>query len=334
MYHARRCEGSEPVTVAVSLLAAAAVLLIVAFQPFGKPKPRLGDRLGALTTAAAAANRRRALREAAGGADAIFDTPFVERTLGAFVRRGGRGLDRAIRLLGRSGDGQSQTELKLAAVRPGASIVSLRSQQALLGALGFALLPAANFFPFLTPFGPWPWFLWPAVAAAAGYIPVYQLNSDLSKRRKAMRAELPGMIDIFALATSSGVGPEIALIEAQHRLTGPLGEAVAEVNAAAAADRYSPIDGLLRLADRERIDEIRSLAQSWQLSHNQGPPLAPAARRIVEQIREQTLADDVARGARLEIVMMMPTMGLMLPAIMVIVFYPTIIQLLDALGSF
>ena len=78
----------QPGGWAVSLLAAAAVLLIVAFQPFGKPKPRLGDRLGALTTAAAAAARRQALREAAGGADAIFDTPIVERTLGALRRSG------------------------------------------------------------------------------------------------------------------------------------------------------------------------------------------------------------------------------------------------------
>ena len=297
-------------TAAVSLLAAASVLLIVAFQPFGRPKPRLGDRLGALTTAAAAANRRRALREAAGGADAIFDTPFVERTLGAFVRRGGRGLDRAIRLLGRSGDGQSQTELKLAAVRPGASIVSLRSQQALLGALGFAVLPASNFFPALTPFGHWPWFLWPALAIAAGYIPVYQLNSDLAKRRKAMRSELPGMIDIFALATSSGIGPEVALIEAQHRLTGPLGEAVAEVNAGAAADRYSP-DRRAAAPRRPRthrrdpvaravlaaLPQPGAAARSRRQAHRRADPRARARRRRRPRRPARDRDDDAHDGA-------------------------------------
>ena len=132
--------------------------------------------------------RPRGARAPRGREDPLFRTPLLAGSVA----------DRLIR--GRGGDGGlTALERDLALADPGTSAAAHRGQQVMFGGAGLQFLPALNLAG-LTPFGAWPPLLWIALAAVGFFLPAYQLRSAISARRRRIRAELPALFDLLAIA--------------------------------------------------------------------------------------------------------------------------------------
>jgi len=310
------------VTAALALGSAlgAGLWLMLMGQPLGRPRPKLSARLGRLSV-----SERIELEESASPAGApMFRWALLERLLRPLLEDAGRAASGLLRRLGlEAGD----LDRRLALGWPGMSAPQFRGQQLATGAVAALALPAMNALG-AHPFGPWPVWLWAGAFALGFAAPSWQLASRLAKRERAIRAELPAALDLFVIAASAGLSPEQALHEAGRRLDGVLGEALREVVREAGLGTASDAEGLARLAAREGVPELRSLASAWQLSHQQGLPLAPAMLSLAETVRDRRRAQLLEEGGKAAVRMLFPVTLFIFPVFLVVLLYPAGVELL------
>ena len=298
----------------------AGLWLMLMGQAWGRPRPELGARLGRLSV-----QERMALEERAGASGApMFRWALLERLLRPLLEDAGGAASGLLRRLGlEAGDLDS----RLALGWPGMSAPQFRGQQIATGSVAALVLPAMNLLG-VHPFGAWPVWLWVGAFAIGFAAPSWQLAGRLAKRRRALHAELPVALDLFVIAASAGLSPEQALVEAGRQLDGVLGEALREVVREAGLGTASDAEGLQRLADREGIAELRSLAGAWQLSHTQGLPLAPAILSLAETVRDRRRAQLLEEGGKAAVRMLFPVTLFIFPVFLVVLLYPAGVELL------
>ncbi|MCY4640530.1 MAG: type II secretion system F family protein [Chloroflexi bacterium] len=300
------------------------LLLLVTAQPLGRPRPELSLRLGRLS-----AEGRLALEGQAGAPGApMFSSPLLERTLRPVLEDAGRLLGT---LLARAGIELGDLEQRLALGVPRMTAPQFRGQQLATAAVSGLALPAMNVLG-VHPLGPWPVWLWLAAAGCGFAAPGWQLSSRLGRRRRAILEEIPVALDLFVIAASAGLSPEQALVEASRRLEGVLGQALRDVVREAGLGTAPGDEGIARLAEREDIPELRSLAGAWQLAHRQGLPLAPALLSLAETVRDRRRAQLVEAGGRASVRMLFPVALFIFPVFLVVLLYPAGVELLGLGG--
>ena len=310
--------------LALSCALGAGLWLMLMGQPLGRPRPELSARLGRLS-----AQERIALEERSGPSGSpMFRWALLERLLRPLLEDSGRAASELLRRVGlEAGD----LDLRLELGWPGVSAPQFRGQQVATGAVAALAFPAMNVLG-VHPLGPWPVWLWAAAFAAGFAAPSWQLASRLQRRRRAISAELPVALDLFVIAASAGLSPEQALVEAGRRLDGVLGEALREVVREAGLGARSDAEGLRLLAEREGVPELRSLASAWQLSHQQGLPLAGALLSLSETVRDRRRAQLLEEGGKAAVRMLFPVTLFIFPVFLVVLLYPAGVELLGLGG--
>ena len=306
--------------LALSCALGAGLWLMLMGQPLGRPRPELSARLGRLSAQERIELEERALPE--GGP--MFRWGLLERLLRPLLEDSGRVASGLLRRLGlEAGDLDRRLELGW----PGMSAPQFRGQQLATGSVAALALPAMNVLG-AHPLGPWPVWIWAAAFCAGFAAPSWQLASRLQRRRRAVAAELPQALDLFVIAASAGLSPEQSLVEAGRRLDGVLGDALREVVREAGLGTRSDAEGLMRLADREDVPELRSLAGAWQLSHQQGLPLAPAVLSLSETVRDRRRAQLLEEGGKAAVRMLFLVSLFIFPVFLVVLLYPAGVELL------
>ena len=306
--------------LALSCALGAGLWLMLMGQPLGRPRPELSSRLGRLSVQERIELEERALPQ--GGP--MFRWGLLERLLRPLLEDSGRATSGLLRRLGlEAGDLDRRLELGW----PGMSAPQFRGQQLATGSVAALALPAMNVLG-AHPLGPWPVWLWAAAFCCGFAAPSWQLASRLQRRRRAVAAELPQALDLFVIAASAGLSPEQSLVEAGRRLDGVLGDALREVVREAGLGTRSDAEGLMRLADREDVSELRSLAGAWQLSHQQGLPLAPAMLSLSETVRDRRRAQLLEEGGKAAVRMLFPVTLFIFPVFLVVLLYPAGVELL------
>ncbi len=330
-------------TAALALGSAlgAGLWLMLMGQPLGRPRPKLSARLGRLSV-----SERIELEESASPAGApMFRWALLERLLRPLLEDAGRAASGLLRRLGlEAGDldrrpalgwpggrGAPDLDRRLALGWPGMSAPQFRGQQLATAAVSGLALPAMNVLG-VHPLGPWPVWLWLAAAGCGFAAPGWQLSSRLGRRRRAILEEIPVALDLFVIAASAGLSPEQALVEASRRLEGVLGQALRDVVREAGLGTAPGDEGIARLAEREDIPELRSLAGAWQLAHRQGLPLAPALLSLAETVRDRRRAQLVEAGGRASVRMLFPVALFIFPVFLVVLLYPAGVELLGLGG--
>jgi len=314
------------VTAALALSGAlgCGLLLLVTWQPLGRPRPELSSRLDRLS-----AQGRLALEEGASAPGGpMFRQPLLERTLRPLIEDAGRLMER---VLARAGIEVGDLEERLERVSPGMTARQFRGQQLATAAVAGLALPAMNVAG-VHPLGPWPVWLWLGAAGCGFAAPSWELASRLRRRRRAILQELPVALDLFVIAASAGLSPEQSLHEASRRLGGVLGEALREVVREAGLGAADEMEGLRALAGREDVPELRSLASAWTLAHRHGLPLAPSLLSLAETVRDRRRAALVEAGGRASVRMLFPVALFIFPVFLVVLLYPAGVELLGLGG--
>ena len=157
-----------------------------------------------------------------------------------------------------------------------------------------------------------------AAPAGAFVTPDAWLARSTRRRRIAMAAELPEVLDLLHVAVSAGLPALRALGEVGRRRRGPL---AAELRTAAtrAALGVPRAQALERLARRCPLEAVAALAAAIARSERHGAPLAPALRALAADARAQRAQRVRERAARAAPKIQLVVALLLVPAVMLLV---------------
>ena len=157
-----------------------------------------------------------------------------------------------------------------------------------------------------------------AAPAGAFVAPDAWLARATRRRRVAMAAELPEVLDLLHVAVSAGLPALRALGEVGRRRGGPL---AAELRGAAAraALGVPRAQVLERLARRCPLDGVTALAAAIARCERHGAPLAPALRALAADARAERAQHVRERAARAAPKIQLVVALLLVPAVMLLI---------------
>jgi tight adherence protein C len=157
-----------------------------------------------------------------------------------------------------------------------------------------------------------------AAPASAFLAPDAWLARVTRRRRAAMAAELPEVLDLLHLAVGAGLPAQRALSEVGRRRAGLL---AAELHAAAARQALGEphAQALERLARRCPLEGVAALVAALGRCERHGAPLAPALRALAADARAQRAQRVRERAARAAPKIQLVVALLLVPAVMLLV---------------
>jgi tight adherence protein C len=168
-----------------------------------------------------------------------------------------------------------------------------------------------------------------AGAGCALVAPDRLLAARTARRREAILAELPGALDLLAVAVEAGLGFDAAVGRVADATTGPLAD---ELSTMLSELRYGEAraTALQRLSARSGSDEIAQFARAVARADQLGTSLAGTLRiqAADARTRRQLAAEEKANKAPVK--MLFPTIVFIFPALFVVVLGPAVLSL----GSF
>jgi tight adherence protein C len=158
--------------------------------------------------------------------------------------------------------------------------------------------------------------------ASAGAILCDQdLSVRVTRREKQIRAELPVVADLLALAVAAGESPVAGLERVVRAVRGALGDelsvVLAEVRTGASVT--AAFDGL---ASRTGVANVARFAEGLVVALERGTPLVEVLHAQAADVREAARRDLIELGGRREVLMMVPVVFLLLPVTIVFAFFP------------
>jgi tight adherence protein C len=302
------------------LLAGVGLLVLLTSQPLGRPSPSLAQRLAALHPDPHQPQRP---------PTSSFASPTLERLLVPPLQATGRLLLHVAQLV-EVPTGRLARRLTLAG-DPGGP--ALHAGSKLLGGLvGLGVLPLLNQLQ-LTPFGPWPAWLWLAAGAAGFLAPDAALAHRIARRRRELLAGLGAATEFLALAVSAGCGLEQALAEAATAGSGPFFTQLAHRLALARLHGRQGVGAISRMAADLDLPELAALAGALQAGARHGTPVLQTLRAQASAARERRRLGLLEAGERAQVTMIIPVAGLILPAFFLVILWPASVALLRLSGS-
>src|SRR3954451_21732054 len=165
----------------------------------------------------------------------------------------------------------------------------------------------------------------------------WTLPMTLVRRRARARLdrvdyELPELVDVLVVTVESGMGFSGSLQIAAERFSGPLGD---ELRLAMQEQAMGlPTDqSLVNMLDRCETDGMRSFVRSIRQGESLGVSIGQIMRDLAAEMRNRrrSLAEERAQKAPIKI--LFPLVGLIFPAIFVILLAPALFSLTSALGG-
>lgn len=165
-------------------------------------------------------------------------------------------------------------------------------------------------------------------AIVAIIVPSFWLDFRGNRRQVALRRALPDALDVLVICLEGGSSVPAGL----HRVSTELRNAHPELAAELAiAQREVQMgrsvgEALKQIADRTRVDEIRSVAAVIQQSERFGASLVKSLRVHAETLRIKRLqrAEEMAQKAAVKI--LFPTILFIFPAILIVILGPPMVE--------
>jgi tight adherence protein C len=142
--------------------------------------------------------------------------------------------------------------------------------------------------------------------------------------------ELPELVDLLVVTVESGMGFSGSMQIAAERFRGPLGD---ELRLAMQEQAMGlPTDqALANMLLRSETDGMRSFVRSIRQGESLGVSIGQIMRNLAEEMRKRRRATAEERAQKAPIKLLFPLVGLIFPAIYVVLLAPA---LLSSMGSF
>ena len=157
----------------------------------------------------------------------------------------------------------------------------------------------------------------------------------IDQRRRArlarIRIAFPDMLELLVIASEAGLGPQSALSRVgremaatQPELAEDLSQMVSEMSMT--RDRRVAYD---RLAARIPLPEVGVFVQTLDQSDRYGTPFARAMRTLIREQRANRMMAVEEKAARLPVLMTLPLIFCIMPAVFVVLLGPAVLSVFD-----
>lgn len=167
-----------------------------------------------------------------------------------------------------------------------------------------------------------------AIGTIGGFIvPEMLVSSRAKTRQDAVRAALADAIDQLAVTVRAGLSVDSALVRVSETLRGPLAE---ELSRVVQDIRFgvSRSDALHELAKRMDISELNYFVRALIQADSLGVSVTTTLTSQSEQMRIRRRLRSEEKAMKLPVKILAPTLLCILPALMIIVLGPAVIQLM------
>lgn len=170
-----------------------------------------------------------------------------------------------------------------------------------------------------------------AGAAAGYYGPDRIIKARTARRRTRIQEQLPDVLDLMVIYTESGASFDKALIaivvKAGVRYPIVCSELqVLEQELRIYPDRATAFDNLVR---RTNNDLVRRFVTILKQSEKIGSPVSEALRLLADDSRKERMLLAERRAARIPVVIQLPIIAFILPALMLLVMGPVAISIYE-----
>jgi tight adherence protein C len=170
-------------------------------------------------------------------------------------------------------------------------------------------------------------------AMIGSFAPIYYLGRRARRRQVTLRRELSDILDLLVTCIEAGLGIFEALKtvgrEAEHQ--GRLLGSELAILSAELTTGASLAQALRALAERTGVDDIKSVAAILIQSEKLGSQMGPALRACSDSLRvkRRMRAEEMAQKSTVKI--LFPLVLFILPAMLIVILSPALIQILHTL---
>ena len=190
----------------------------------------------------------------------------------------------------------------------------------------------------------WPGLVGWGIGAVGGLLGGVLLNllPELAVKRLAaarfrrVHAGLADAFDLMIVCLESGLTFDRALrrtVDNLKTFQPELARELGQVSLDMSVHGRTRADALGRLAARLDSQNFKDLAVTVSMSERHGTPLADALRKLAGSVRLQSVARMQEKMGRLPTLLILPSIGFLLPGLMVIVGGPAFVQMTTSLGA-
>ncbi len=203
------------------------------------------------------------------------------------------------------------------------SFTYLKTAVAILGTIifvgiGFLLMDVTNYF----------WMIIVVGSMLSILAPTIVLNSKIKSHQQAIRAQLADTLDLLSVCMEAGLSFDASLLKVSERMEGPLIDELVTVFRQIQLGK-SRNDALKTLSDSTDVDELKTFVSAVIQANTLGIPITNVLAAQSEQLRVTKREEIREKAAKVPSKMTIPTVLLILPAIICVIMGPVIIQVMD-----
>ena len=158
--------------------------------------------------------------------------------------------------------------------------------------------------------------------------PTIVLNSKIKSHQQAIRSQLADTLDLLSVCMEAGLSFDASLLKVSERMEGPLIDELVTVFRQIQLGK-SRNEALKTLSDSTDVDELKTFVSAVVQANTLGIPITNVLSAQSEQLRVAKREEIRERAAKVPSKMTIPTVLLILPAIICIIMGPVIIQVMD-----
>lgn len=162
--------------------------------------------------------------------------------------------------------------------------------------------------------------------------PTIVLNSKIKSHQQAIRSQLADTLDLLSVCMEAGLSFDASLVKISERMEGPLIDELITVFKQIQLGRNRN-EALKSLADSCEVEELKTFISAVIQANQLGIPITNVLQAQSEQLRVNKREEIKTVAAKVPTKMTIPTVLLILPAIVCIVMGPVIIQVKDSMGG-
>ena len=162
--------------------------------------------------------------------------------------------------------------------------------------------------------------------------PTLELNATIQNHQNAIRAQLPDTLDLLSVCMEAGLSFDASLLKVSERMEGPLIDELVTVFRQIQLGK-SRNDALKTLSDSTDVSELKTFISAVIQANTLGIPITNVLAAQSEQLRIAKREQIKEKAAKVPSKMTIPTVLLILPAIICVIMGPVVIQVKDQLAG-
>ena len=158
------------------------------------------------------------------------------------------------------------------------------------------------------------------------------LASRIKSHQEAIKTQLPDAIDLMSVCMEAGLSFDASLVKIAERMEGPLIDELMTVFKQIQLGKNRN-EALKSLADASDVKELKTFVSAVIQAGQLGIPITKVLQSQSEQLRMNKSEEIKEVAAKVPTKMTIPTVTLILPAIICVILGPVVFQVMDSLGG-